>query len=301
MTNTKNRFLAALAAAIIVLAAALFIIPSVNASAAWDGSVAAALAVGDGKTEGTAFEISNGAELAYLAQEVNKGTTYAGVYFKLTANIDLGGSEWTPIGYSKYDNNANRVNDSIIFAGTFDGQGHTISNLTISENGASKHSGLFGYSSGTIKNLYLENANITSLNGIGGICNNNSGTIEACGVNSGELKVSGANGGNVGGICESNVGYIAKCYNMADIIGGSENGGICATNNSGATIENCYNGGKVAAASGISNGGICSSNYGTLQSCLNFGKLSSESGNGGLYGICGTGVGTMSDCYCSPK
>ena len=298
MAKTRNKLLAAFAAAIIMIAAAVFVIPSVSSSAAWDGIPASGFAGGDGTTENTAFQISNGAELAYLAQEVNKGTTYAGVYFKLTANIELGGSEWTPIGYSKYDKNESRENDNIIFAGIFDGQGYTISNLTISEDGNSgKHSGLFGYSSGTIKNLYLENAQIKSYNGIGGICDDNSGTIEACGVNSGELKVSGANGGNVGGICETNSGTVSKCYNMADIIDGSENGGICAINNSGATIENCYNGGKVAAASGISNGGICAKNSGTLQSCLNFGKLSSESENGRVYGICGNGTGTMSDCY----
>lgn len=47
---------------------------------------------------------------------------------------------------------------------------------------------------------------------------------------------------------------------MADIINGSENAGICASNLKDSTIENCYNGGRIAASSGISNSGISSSN-----------------------------------------
>lgn len=112
---------------------------------------------------------------------MNGGNAYSGVYFELTADIDLGGKdgrEWTPISYGGYDKIDNRLKTTD-FAGIFDGKGHTISNLKIGENGASKHAGLFGYSSGTIRNLYLDNVNIDSWNGIGAICDNNSGTIEA--------------------------------------------------------------------------------------------------------------------------
>lgn len=85
---------------------------------------------------------------------------------------------------------------------------------------------------------------------------------------------------------------------MADIINGSENAGICASNLKDSTIENCYNGGRIAASSGISNSGISSSNYGTIKSCLNFGKLCSDTENSAnYYGVCGNGVGVMENCY----
>ena len=69
------------------------------------------------------YLISSGADLAYLAQRVNSGNTYAGSYFRLVANIDLDGREWTPIG-----------NGTNSFQGIFDGQGHNITNGNINNN-----------------------------------------------------------------------------------------------------------------------------------------------------------------------
>ena len=292
MTRTKTRLLTAGIAIIVLLAAAFFAIPLVSRNAgaeAWSGDIADDFGGGTGK-EDSPYIIANGEQLAYLAQQVNENNeTYTGVFFELSGDIDLGGREWTPISHSGHDKNGspNKVTD---FAGTFDGKGWTISNLTISTD---RNLGLFGYSSGTIKNLYLDNVNIDSDFGIGAICANNSGTIEACGVLSGTLKIVGNNGGSIGGICEDNSGTISKCYNMANIVGGSENGGVCASNTKNGTIENCYNGGSIAAASGLSNGGICSSSYGTISRCFNFGKIS----GGNCYGVCGNGVGTMTDCF----
>ena len=293
MIKTKTRLLTVGMAMIVLLAAALFVIPrlSTTASAAWSGNAADGI-VGSG-AENDPYQISSGEELAWLANQVNEeGKTFEGNFFVLTADIDLGEKEWTPISYGGYNNSDVRLKETD-FKGTLDGQGFTIQNLKISDI---KHVGLFGYSSGTIKKLYLENVNISSLNGIGAICANNSGTIEACGVESGTLKISGPNGGNVGGICESNSGTISKCYNMANIVGGSNNGGICAANNSGATINDCYNGGSIEAAGGISNSGICSSNIGNILRCMNFGRLGSENKDN-YYGICGTGVGKIVYCF----
>ena len=299
MTRTKTRLLTAGIAIFVLLAAAFFAIPLVSRNAgaeAWSGDIADDFGGGSGE-EGTPYLIENGEQLAFLAQQVNEnGETYAGVYFKLTDDIDLGGREWTPISYGGYDKNDNLIKETK-FEGTFDGAGFTISNLAITENGANKHTGLFGRSSGTIKNLYLDNANIESYNGIGAICAYNSGTIEACGVLSGTLKTAGNNGGNVGGICEDNSGTISKCYNLADIVGGSENGGICANNNAAAVIKDCYNGGGIAAASGISNGGISAKNSGEISRCFNFGKLGGEGAGGTYYGVCGNGTGKMTDCF----
>ena len=300
MTRTKTRLLTAGIAIIVLLAAAFFAVPFLSRNAGaevWTGNIADDFGGGTGAADAP-YIIANGEQLAFLAQQVNDyGKTYAGEYFKLTGDIDLDSKEWTPISYGGYDRNDNLIKDTN-FAGTFDGAGFTISNLVITENGASKHTGLFGRSSGTIKNLYLDNANIESYNGIGAICAYNSGTIEACGVLSGTLKISANNGGNVGGICENNSGKISKCYNMANIVGGGENGGICASNvKDGGTIEDCYNGGSVAAERGIANAGVCANNSGDISRCFNFGKLGGEGAGGTYYGVCGNGVGTMTDCF----
>ena len=68
-----------------------------TANAAWDGTVAEDFAGGDG-SEGSPIKIANAKQLAYFEKQVNGGENYEGKYIKLTADIDLGGREWTPIG-----------------------------------------------------------------------------------------------------------------------------------------------------------------------------------------------------------
>ncbi len=117
----------------------------------WDGTeIATAYAGGSGTSEDP-YQIATGAQLAYLAQEVVKGNSYASTYFQLTGNIDLMGHEWAPIG----------CNGSYPFAGIFDGNGKTILNLNVSKG---QYVGLFGVASGTavIKNLNIRNASVIS-------------------------------------------------------------------------------------------------------------------------------------------
>ena len=83
----------------------------------WDGSVATSYAGGDGSVE-KPYEISSGAELAYLSAQVNAGNTYDDTHFILTNDIDLNNLEWMPIG-----------NGSHSFGGMFDGKEHTLKNL----------------------------------------------------------------------------------------------------------------------------------------------------------------------------
>lgn len=99
----------------------MVIITSCGSSAIdiWDGSVAASFAGGDGSAE-KPYEISTGAELAYLAAQVNEGTSYEDTCFILTNDIDLAQIEWVPIGNGTYS-----------FSGIFDGMGHTLCNLHI--------------------------------------------------------------------------------------------------------------------------------------------------------------------------
>lgn len=81
-----------------------------------------------------------------------------------------------------------------MFKGSFDGGHHTIHNLTADGN---RCVGLFGLSSGEIKNLYLENVQITCYHIAAAVCVYNGGTIDSCGVNSGSVAVEGDNGGNM--------------------------------------------------------------------------------------------------------
>lgn len=130
---------------------------SINVENVWDGStVANGFSYGDG-TEQEPYLIADGDELAYLASQVNSGTTYEGIYFQVANNIDLGGSEWTPIG-----------NTSNSFRGILDGAGHTITNakITVSSmpNQTYESYGLFGSIGGGETKSIIRNLELTSIN-----------------------------------------------------------------------------------------------------------------------------------------
>lgn len=149
---------------------------------------------------------------------------------------------WTPIG----------KRNSNTYTGTFDGQGHTISGLYFDScsNYYDKNSkdyddrnrdylsfGLFGFNSGTIKNVGVINSYFGwQYNSIGGVCGVNSGTIENC-YNEGKVEGKGE---DTGGICARNFGTITNCYNLGTVIGESGTGGVCGVFYNNGTITNCY-------------------------------------------------------------
>ena len=123
----------------------------------WDGTeIATAYAGGSGTSEDP-YLIATAAQLAFFAQEANSKDEYTWPearyrkYFKLTADINLKGHEWTPIG---------TVNKR--FVGSFDGDGHVIVNLNVKDGW---HAGLFGWiqNGATVKNLVIRNATISSV------------------------------------------------------------------------------------------------------------------------------------------
>ena len=137
------------------------------------------------------YQISTGKELVYLAQLVNDGNNFSDKTIKLTADIDLGNKEWTPIGNTS----------DMKFAGTFDGQGHTIGGLYI--NNSSQNQGLFGYidKSAIVQNLIVTGSVTTSKEYTGGIVGRsprNKGTVRNCGFY-GTVTATGTSGGVVGG------------------------------------------------------------------------------------------------------
>lgn len=152
--------------------------------------------------------IYNADQLTAFGTAVNGGDKYAGKTVKLMADIDLEGVSWTPIGnVTSYP--------TITFAGTFDGDGHTISNLTTSDTTANCASaGLFGSITGQVKNVTLKDVNVTSSHYAGALVGYSSANvgmkIENCHVDGGTITSvperigdSYGNGDKAGGI----IGY----------------------------------------------------------------------------------------------
>ena len=184
----------------------------------------------------TTFNISTAEQLAGLAELVNAGNNFSGKTINITADIDLLNKEWTPIG--KTTN----------FSGNFDGQNHTISNLTIKEGSA--NSGLFGnVVSHGIKNITIANAYIShSGSNIGALVGYLYGSIENCHVIDSNIETTSATGIKIGGL----VGYvgevdtnvvknklISNTVKNTTVKGYFEVGGIAGTINYGCDVSNC--------------------------------------------------------------
>lgn len=129
-------------------------IPNVYAADIWDGTSDSTWY----NNSKTSFEITTAEELSGLAQLVNSGVNFDGKNIILKEDIDLKNHPWSPIGNSS----------SNVFSGNFDGENHTISNLT-DGNGKSGHIdtgsyGLFGYIANTNNPLEIKNLNLTNVN-----------------------------------------------------------------------------------------------------------------------------------------
>ena len=216
-----------------------------------------------------------------------------GINITLTADIDLKGIDWTPIG--KDDNKA--------YTGTFDGNGKTITGLTVT--GSDQYAGLFGYigSGGTVKNVVLEGVQIESDNSsgyAGGVAGDSWGTIENCSV-SGSVSGTTFAGGVVGSQWG---GSITGCNSSATVKGVIFAGGIAGETNSGASLTGCYATDDVTVENDGTNnshaGGVVGYNGGgTLTACYATGSVTG-SGSGTIYagGVTGSNnFGILTACY----
>lgn len=159
MSKLKKKALSVLMTLVII--AGILPIGIVDAHAVtetWANYASAAFANGDGSA-GTPYEITTAEQLAYLAKQVNSGTTYLGKYFVLTTDIDISSiaRTWEPIGYVS----SVPAND-YSFKGHFDGQYHVIKGIRIgggysAPNQDYSYAGLFGQTTGgSIKNLGVD-------------------------------------------------------------------------------------------------------------------------------------------------
>jgi len=202
----------------------------------WDGiSVATSFAGGIG-TESDPILIASGGQLKLLSNNVNAGTTYDGIYFKLTSNINLNNQEWIPIG-----------NKEKKFQGWFDGNNLNITNLRITKR--CDNAGLFGVvQTGEISNLSVS-GDVRGYNNVGILCGylqSNAHNVLTRGIVDGESHVGGCVG-------EFDYGYrIRNVSNYAEVNGNSGVGGVigCIYPHTSSLwdasyVENCINYGTV--------------------------------------------------------
>lgn len=241
----KKRIVSAVMALILCLT--LLPTAALAADGAWDGSIATAFAGGSG-TENDPYQIDDGAQLAYLASEVNKGQPYENSYFVLTADIDLANHDWTPIGNSFSDVLFGGT-DYHLFAGNLDGKGHTIFNISIGTEIIPLESdvfGLFGATGGKISNLNLD-------------------SVAICGI---AKNVSGYVIGLAGALAGSASGPIENCHvtNLSMTMNTPDSGSTAAY----------WIGGLV---------GALDSQY--IDECSVSGKITEKSGKGSIGGLIG--------------
>ena len=237
----------------------------------------------DGKT----YTVTSADGLLAWNEAVQKDMT---LNCTLADNIDLTGKDWTPIGTS-FGNS---------YTGTFDGNGKTITGLTVT--GSDRYTGLFGFIKGTVKNVVLTEINITSGTFVSGVAGwSFGGNIENCSVSG---SVSGSDVGGVVGYQQG--GSITGCSSSATVKGTQRAGGVAGTTNSGATLTACYATGDVTVENdGTSNawaGGVVGSNaYSTVIACYAAGNVSGT-GSGTIHvgGVTGENFdGTLTACYWS--
>lgn len=209
------------------------------------------------------YQIENAEQLMWFRDQVNRSTevdtdqgfTISRLNARLMADIDLSGTEsWVPIG------NYNTGINNHEYAGTFDGQGHVISGLTVEEIPGRISYGLFGYVwKGTVKNLGIVNSTIKGTEYVGSICGMlGNGTIDNC-FSSASVMAS-ADGARVGGL----------------------SGGLRKT----SVIENSYNAGPVTATGGKDGYTDASGSYGPVAPSV-----------GGIAGYIGSESIVMRNCF----
>ena len=231
------------------------------------------------------YEIRNVNDLKLLAEKVNSGVTYEGKYFKQTADIDLKNEpNWTPIGTML-------VEEGRPFQGTFDGGGHQIANLTISNGG--QYGGLFGYTEGAV----IKSCNVTGevngyncTGGIVGYANNNTHILN-CSFQ-GNVEGDGEERGGIVGHTSSGC-EVSGCFVTGTVTGDREVGGIAGSGV--GTIKNCYALANVTAT-GVNAGGIAGKAYGvTIENCYYSGEVSAKDYAGGIAGYV-SGAKTIRNC-----
>ena len=191
------------------------------------------------------YNINSKADMRHLADYVNNGKqSCTGLTFLQTQDIACDNT-YTPIAHRTSNS------DETSFNGTYDGLGNTVSGITANYSG--DYVGMFGYNTGTIRNVVLASSTFTGYSTVGGIVGRNDGTVENCRVES-SVNINAARNGssNHGGIAGESSGLVIGCISAATVSTPNEypnslaNGGIVGYNKTGG-VRNClYTGTNVS-------------------------------------------------------
>ena len=298
--NTCRKLLSALLC--LALLASVLPLGAVPARAAGENTL-------EGKgTQDEPYLIKDAEDLIEFARRVNDNDPInekegeLNAWAELKKDIDLENTSWTPIAYN-YEHP---------YSGTFDGNNHIISGLSI--NNSSTNYGYFGLfgavgEGGTVTNLTVEGS-ITVNSGsnvrAGGVVASNDGDVSNC---TSEVAITvEANIAYIGGIIGSNAGNVSNCTNKTDITATANTayiGGVIGFN--GGSLTNCSNSGAVEGtgqtANGAYVGGIVGSNshteivMGSVENCYNTGTVTATGSNAVAGGVAGINLKTVSSCY----
>lgn len=207
--------------------------------------------------------VLSSADLVKLCELVNAGSDLEGITITLVDDVDLADClDWQPIGFIKSAVASDSDSDNMLFKGTFNGNGKTISyKITKREDGLdSQVFGLFFDNYGTIENLVVNQ------------------------TYSGDLSNRMMSRGGM--ICAYNYGNIKNCIVMADIAIGtrSDTAGICKVNTESGKVVNCFVTGNIEnqldanwRGSYQKTGGICAINYGTVENVVSAVNIKTKS------------------------
>ena len=225
---------------------------------------------------GGVYQISTEKELHWFASEVNGGNT--AISAKLLNDIALTTNNWYPIGRQGHG-----------FAGTFDGNGKSITNLKLTSD--KDETGFFGLltNGGKVKSLSVSGSvtatgDVSQTGGIAGAMGEvgSKSSITDCtfsGTVTGNIQVGGIIG------CVGQHNQVERCANHAAVSGKEDVGGVAGANSYGV-MRYCYNTGAVGSASAKQVGGIVGTqqNYAEMVACYNTGTVTGADYVGGVAG-----------------
>ena len=214
-------------------------------------------------TEADPYMITTEAELNKLATDVNSGTVYSGKYFKLGASITV--TDWTPIGQK-----GSGINK---FAGTFDGNGQTVTINGIKSDLDSAFGGYAGFF-GAVKDATIKNLTVA-------------GTINGSDVAGVVARLDGAS-------------KVINCINKANVTGTSKAAGITVKiDGANVVIDDCTNDGEIKCNTVNGAAGIVvyaqGANF-TINGCTNNGKISGPFVGGVVFNVSDSGSGIVKNC-----
>ena len=221
------------------------------------------------------LSIANATQWAEFSTVINRGFSYSGRTVPLTADINLSGYTGGPAGTGTNP-----------FQGSFDGNGHCITNYSSSNV---THNGLFGYvsGSGNISNVIVNATLSGTTTSVGAVVGTfaSSGTISNV-EGAGTISSSSTNAGGLVGNMTS--GTIHSSFTVATLSGSATNKGGLVGRNSG-NLYNCYS--NASYSNGTNKGGLVGNNSGTVENCYAAGIVS------GVYAFAATNSGTIRYCY----